>query len=201
MSVSIWSLCHSFENPGCSTPFGDLSERRICLDVNDSGYIHLVTHGGAPISVQNDLLSERIRTINQMAERILNIEACIETHCNWIDGHPERNGFFSIAHEKSPRGIALAEQINIQLESHGRTNLGVCKVNGKQRWIGTPREYEGKRLGFIEDTKIPAVIVEIGHLSNPREASWLSNRQNRERVGHAIAQGLIKWRSTIDGVE
>ena len=194
MSVTIFSLCHSFSEPGCSTPSGDLTERYICQSVNDEAYKYLVAHGGAPISVSHDALADRIRGINEMVHMIPSIDAAIETHCNWVK-EKSKSGFFSIAHHDSVRSVALAEQINVQLELINRSNLGVCKVNGRKRWIGTPREYKGKRLGFIEDTICPSIIIELGYLSNPWEASWLSRLQNRVRMGEAIAKGLIRWRS------
>lgn len=201
MSVTVFSLCHSVENPGCRSPDGDITERAICSHVNDSAYKELIRKNHAPISVNNDFLVDRIRAINSMAGMITMLDCCIETHCNWVD-NPSNHGFFSIAHAQSPFAISIAECIGKELEKVcPHENRGVCKVDEDLRWLGTPREFKGKRLGFIEDTAIPAIIVELGHLSNPKEASWLSRRENWEKLGDAIARGFLLWKVGTRGMD
>ncbi|NQT82044.1 N-acetylmuramoyl-L-alanine amidase [bacterium] len=43
----------------------------------------------------------------------------------------------------------------------------------------------------ISQTKCPSLLVEVGYLSNPREAKLLSRRSYRRKVAEGIAKGII----------
>ena len=45
---------------------------------------------------------------------------------------------------------------------------------------------------------MPAVVVEVGFLSNPREARLLADPAYQERVGTAIYYGILRYYQSTD---
>jgi len=58
-----------------------------------------------------------------------------------------------------------------------------------------------KRADFrvIAKTTCPAILVESGYLSNAQEARRLSRADYRRRVAEAIAQGIMRHLSAVQG--
>lgn len=72
--------------------------------------------------------------------------------------------------------------------------MGINKASSTSRWIGTGQEYtDAPGLALLEDTSYPAVVVEACYLTNPDEAAWISEAENRKSIGWAIARGLGRW--------
>lgn len=51
---------------------------------------------------------------------------------------------------------------------------------------------EGK-LYVLDKTAAPAVLLELGFISNDRDAKWLSDVATVERYVNAIADGILAW--------
>jgi N-acetylmuramoyl-L-alanine amidase len=78
------------------------------------------------------------------------------------------------------RSAALASNIHRQILRSCRTeNRGV------------------RRRGFfvIRKTRMPAVLVECGFLTNPDEARLISNAAHRQRLAHLIAEAIARQNS------
>ena len=53
-----------------------------------------------------------------------------------------------------------------------------------------------QRTGWYQGlwlTDPPAVIIEVGFLTNARDAAYLRDMQNRRAAAYGIAQGIINW--------
>jgi len=50
--------------------------------------------------------------------------------------------------------------------------------------------YSTDKLFILKESKIPAVLIECGVISNPEEEKFLSDPEGRKRLIHAIAQGI-----------
>lgn len=44
---------------------------------------------------------------------------------------------------------------------------------------------------------MPAVLVEVGFISNPAEERWLSSRKDQEKAARAIADGIVSFRDIM----
>lgn len=44
---------------------------------------------------------------------------------------------------------------------------------------------------------MPAVLVEVGFISNPSEEKWLSSRKDQEKAARAIADGVVSFREMM----
>ena len=50
-----------------------------------------------------------------------------------------------------------------------------------------------KSVYLLEELKIPAVLVEVGFLSNPEEARLLGDEKYQQKVAASIYQGIMKY--------
>jgi N-acetylmuramoyl-L-alanine amidase len=56
--------------------------------------------------------------------------------------------------------------------------------------------YRGRKeadFRVLVNTTCPAVLVELGYLSNPREAAYLASPAYRQQLGQAIANGIVDY--------
>jgi len=92
-------------------------------------------------------------------------------------------GFFSKAAASTPpdRGETLAGFIQAAL---------VMKLDSANRGIKT------KCLYVVRHTRMPAVLVEGGFLSNAMEAQLLTNADYRDRLAAAVAEGIVSYQRT-----
>jgi N-acetylmuramoyl-L-alanine amidase len=78
----------------------------------------------------------------------------------------------------NPDSRRLAEAIQKQL-------VGRLGPNNRRAKPGNFR--------VLQDSRMPAAIIEVGFLSNPEEAALLGRPEYRERVAEAICQGVIDY--------
>ncbi len=70
--------------------------------------------------------------------------------------------------------VAIQEELEVRL---GASGLGVRPAN----------------FHVIRAAQVPAVLVEIGFVTHPQEAAWLSSPAYRERVAAALADGIARY--------
>lgn len=49
----------------------------------------------------------------------------------------------------------------------------------------------------LQNTPMPAALVEFGFLSNPKERKWLLDKGVQFRLAAALCSGLLTWRDTL----
>lgn len=92
-------------------------------------------------------------------------------------------GFFSRADEPQlDNGESLAGAIQAAL---------VTRLNAPNRGI------QGRALYVVRHTRVPAVLVEGGFISNPFESELLRNDEYRQRMANAIAEGIVSYERTV----
>lgn len=124
-------------------------------------------------------LYARVAKVNESDAEIL-----ISVHANAI-GSPQWSGAQTFYHPKSPaasKHLAAAiqrELIHITGETDRSINHHIQQL-------------------LLTDTRLPAVTVEVGFLSNPREEALLSRRSYQERVAWAIFIGTARYFSGLE---
>ncbi|MBP3577760.1 MAG: N-acetylmuramoyl-L-alanine amidase CwlD [Lachnospiraceae bacterium] len=58
-----------------------------------------------------------------------------------------------------------------------------------------------KEYYLLKKAECPAIIVECGFLSNPKEAELLTTEAYREKIAFAIALGIMEYINTVDTIE
>ena len=106
----------------------------------------------------------------------------ISVHANafgsdWNDANGVESWIYSA---KDKQTLDVAQKIQSE----------VIKATGlKDRGI----KESGNSLGILRDTKMPAVLVECGFMTNPQEAALLKNNAYRQKVAKAICKGICLY--------
>lgn len=121
----------------------------------------------------------------------------ISIHHNSIDNAPTVSGvetYYSVAPEDEAYGGNLDEErmekskeIAIDLE-----NSIVNKINAKSRGAKTDIS-RGSTLFVLRNTKMPAVLVEVGFITNKEEAERCADSEDQEKVAEAMADVISKY--------
>lgn len=88
------------------------------------------------------------------------------------------SGAETFYHYKSGEGKKLAEGIQEEL----------IKIPGMNRRIAKPGDFY-----IIKNTSMPAVIVELGYISNPKEQKKLVQSWYQDQLAKAVAKGIAKY--------
>jgi N-acetylmuramoyl-L-alanine amidase len=54
-----------------------------------------------------------------------------------------------------------------------------------------------KNLALARPTTAPSVLMELGFISHPREADWIANPYEQERLAAAVADAVVGWFDTV----
>jgi len=110
-----------------------------------------------------------------------NVAAVLEKTTQQYVPIPERRGLYAIYSEESATGRSLAQSIAEQC----RKNDIVLAHDGMISTIEL-----GRNLCWIHQTLPPAVLVELGFLTNPDELLLLQDEVYQQKLIQAIGQGL-----------
>ena len=69
----------------------------------------------------------------------------------------------------------------------------LARKNG-HRLLRRPHRHAG--FAVLKSPDIPSVLVELGFLSNPKDAKYLSNKKSRARVLKALSEAIIDYVKT-----
>ncbi len=123
---------------------------------------------------ENDPLSEEIRECNSYVP-----DLAVSIHNNAGGG----DGAEVFHHHGGGKGKTLAENILSEIVKVGQNSRGA-----KVRKNSQGKDY----YGFIRETSCPAVIVECAFVDNARDLETLATESDRQKVGRAIAKGILK---------
>lgn len=102
--------------------------------------------------------------------------------------------FVSIHVNSTVTGQNSGAETFYHFSSEESKNLAVCiqqeliKISGMNRRIAKPGNFY-----IIRNTSMPAVIVEVGYLSNTGERKKLQQSWYQEQVAHGIAKGIANY--------
>ena len=117
-------------------------------------------------------LSRRVALANNSKADLL-----VSIHINSFPD-PRQYGAQTFYQGNSPAGLRLARAIQKELNSF---------LNDERREPLTGNYY------LLREAKIPAVIVEVGFLSNPREAKKLSDPSYQTKIAFCLFAGLVRY--------
>ncbi len=123
---------------------------------------------------ENDPLSEEIRECNAYGP-----DLAVSIHNNAGGG----DGAEVFHHYGGGKSKTLAENILTEIVKVGQNSRGA-----KIRKNANGKDY----YGFIRETSCPAVIVECAFVDNASDLKILATEGDRQKVGQAIAKGILK---------
>ncbi|HEY8415405.1 MAG TPA: N-acetylmuramoyl-L-alanine amidase [Thermaerobacter sp.] len=113
-------------------------------------------------------------------------DAYVSVHCN-AAASASANGFevwHTVFVDKS-KGDELARAIIKYLDQ-----LTPLKNRGAKSKRGSSgRDY----LHVIRETRMPAVLVEMGFVSNAKDAAYMKSASGQAAIAEAIARGVVEW--------
>ena len=125
-------------------------------------------------------LRARAGLINE-AHSLYPVSLALSVHYN-AAGTSNANGFEVFYAQGSSRGEAAAKAITESVKQSGLINL---RGNGYKTTAQL-----GRRLAFIHNTTPPAVLVEVGFITNPDDRAKALSAHFRQDIGKAIAAGI-----------
>jgi N-acetylmuramoyl-L-alanine amidase len=174
---------HGHGDPGNLSP-SRVSEASITLLLADALSTEFSKRGAVPSLLrgarENPTASARARKANE-----LGADVCISVHLNG-DPDPGAEGstcfYFGTETSHSPAGQRLAELIQDRLTA----DLGLMDARTHPLAIALLRE-----------TRMPAVQVEPGFVTNPKEAELFDDPEFHARAAQAIAEGVARFFGAI----
>ena len=123
---------------------------------------------------ENDAIGEEIKECNAYAP-----DLAVDIHNNAGGG----DGAEVYYHYGGGTGKLLAENILTEIIKVGQNSRGAkIKKNSKGK------DY----YGFIRETAVPAVIVEVCFIDNSQDLKILASKAKKKKAGQAIAKGILK---------
>ena len=167
---------HGGSDPGAVA--NNTKEKDLNLSIAKACRDELVRHG-VEVKVsrskdENDPLSEEIRECNAFSP-----DLAVDIHNNAGGG----DGAEAFYHYGGGKSKTLAENILSEIVKAGQNSRGA-----KIRKNSQGKDY----YGFIRETSAPAVIVECAFVDNATDLKILATEGDRQKVGRAIAKGILK---------
>ncbi|WP_432666882.1 M56 family metallopeptidase [Wukongibacter baidiensis] len=169
---------HGGLDPGALNPNLELEEKEVVLDVSlklkelleDKGFkVHITREDDKYIKLQ-----ERATFANE-----LKADAFVSIHVN-ASSKSDSDGvqaFYSRGDDRDNKTLAATVK-----------NSLVKKLEASDQGI-----IERPKLIVLRDTKMPAIILSIGFLTNPKEAKLLKDDNYRERCAEGAYNGIIEY--------
>lgn len=173
---------HGGRDPG-AVGLGGTREADITLLAALSLKVQLEALGHTVILTRDDTTAlHKEKRLDLVARaKVANDAMCdcfISIHCNAAEDR-SANGSETWHHPRSAEGKRLAKTIQTALVSAGGLrNRGIKQSAG---------------LAVLRLTTMPAVLIELGFISNPEEEKLLSNPKWLQRVVKAIAYAVDEW--------
>jgi N-acetylmuramoyl-L-alanine amidase len=155
-------------------------EADVVLDIANRAAGHLLALGAVP------LLSRGATTTPSTEERAAfanaaDLDVIVSLRCAGLD-HPAARGvaayYFGSERGHSEQGRRLAGHL----------------VRGLSSSLDTPNcRIHASTTTVLRESRPPAVVVEVGYLTNPVEGSSLATPAYRQRVAQALVIGLEDW--------
>ncbi|SHG36418.1 N-acetylmuramoyl-L-alanine amidase [Ornithinibacillus halophilus] len=117
-------------------------------------------------------LQERVKMSNK-----LDADAFISLHYDWFDD-PNANGIGTYFYHNNNKSLDLAKSVHSSLIHH---------VDMKDRGVRNVPYY------VLRNNQEPAILLELGFISNPNNFEVIQKDEYREKVAEAITNGLIEY--------
>lgn len=174
---------HGGTDPGATSPINSLMEKHVVLDISqklnklltDAGFRTYMTR-----TADNAItLADRAGVANQLQADLfvsVHANAAASSSANGIENlyYPSENNSNDARDNKKLAQVFQKEMVRM-LGAHSR---GIV-----------PRE----QLYVIRETKMPAVLTEVGFLTNSEEAAKLATPEYRQLVAESIYQSILKY--------
>ena len=180
---------HGGVDPGAVSAAGAI-EKEITLQIakeleyllkRAAVYVVMVRHGDYDLadSSETNLLNRKRQDLSKrvLIAKEANADLYISIHANYFPS-PRWSGAQTFYYEGSAESQHLARTLQTEL----------VRYLGPNNRLASPGDFR-----VLRDTTMPAAMVEVGFLSNPREAQLLSQESYQKQVAAAIFSGILRY--------
>lgn len=174
------------------TSYKQFLEKDINLEIGRRLYVVLRSHGYRAIlnrtgdyalSDDNRWLQSRSRHLRDLAQRKelseqLPASIVVSLHVNWGRNSAKRGPL--VLHQNEGRSAMLAASIQRSLERFYQLDISRSPELGKPFYL-------------LNHVDCPAVIVEMGFLSNEEDRAILTNRRGQQKIAEALYRGIAEY--------
>ena len=105
----------------------------------------------------------------------------ISIHSNSARGWAEGTETFIHPSARGSRSERMARLIEQEYVKHGRKSRGVKTAN----------------FAVLRGTRMPAVLTELGFISNRREERFMKSRKGQKRLARSISDAFVRYRNSL----
>lgn len=105
----------------------------------------------------------------------------ISIHSNSAQGWAEGTETFIHPSACGGRSERMAQLIEQEYVKHGRKSRGVKTAN----------------FAVLRGTRMPAVLTELGFISNRREERFMKSRKGQKRLARSISDAFVRYRNSL----
>lgn len=111
------------------------------------------------------------------------------------DNYEQRYAAYDINSPESIVGLTIMQEEFLDQSIHLGKKLQDNFTKGLKR-----KDRKVKQAGFIvlHQTFMPAVLVEVGFLTNKAEGSYLNSKKGQEEMGRSIADAILAYKKEVD---
>jgi N-acetylmuramoyl-L-alanine amidase len=212
---------HGGSDPGATA--ADLLEKEITLDINRRLRTLLQNDGFDVIVTRNDdrtiALKDRAELANEQRSDVF-----VSIHVNAITKHTESRGvetyYLGPTDDRRLTALAAAENKlsgysmtdmrrlldNVYADARGEESRELASVVQQQLYTKLRASDPGlenwgvKRAPFVVlvSTEMPAILAEVGCISNAKEAAMLRRPEHRQKIAEALFAGIRAYASASD---
>jgi N-acetylmuramoyl-L-alanine amidase len=170
---------HGGEDPGAVGSF--YKEKSLNIDIADLFSMYCIRNGWDTRWSRYEDINVRERDTADDANN-WNAQVFVSIHVN-SHTEPIAEGHEVLYWHSSEMGKNLAQSVSDELKSilTGRQSRGI-----------KPKRPGDRGQTVLQKTRMPAIIVECGFISNPHEEIWLSQFRNQAAIAEAIVEGIQK---------
>ena len=111
-----------------------------------------------------------------------NADLFVSIHSNAAENRPDYQGIYTYYHPSSRRGARLAQAIQTPL----------CRMTG-----GIDRGIKDADFVVIRETKMCAVLVEMGFMTNHEELMNLIDDSYQDKLAQGISEGIVSYLNSL----
>jgi N-acetylmuramoyl-L-alanine amidase len=164
---------HGGSDPGAQR--GDVQEKDLTLGITEKLKQLLEASGAHVIMTRSDdtfvSLEDRVKTTNQLMPDLF-----LSVHINALESVSDIHGIET--YYQTDQSRSLADAVHQSL---------VAALSAPDRSVRKARFY------VINHTPVPAVLAEVGFISNKDERSKLASTDYQQQVAQALAQGVMVY--------
>ncbi len=166
---------HGGKDPGAQSTLG-FWEKGVVLDVGNKLARDLQARGASVSMTRSDDTFVELDGRAAFANR-QRVDLFVSVHAD-SSPNPEASGFtVYISRHAGSEALAAAQAIEHSLRGAGFASRGIGRADYR----------------VVKNTDMPAVLVELGYLTNGRDARNLNDPSQRTRYAQAICDGAAAW--------